>query len=245
VIKADAVSPNENEWPLREQHLREQEIELQRRSAESQQRSTRLQSVTAIAALTAAFAAVFAAAFAAVKANDALDVAKEGIQRQADENRLTTAINSIGGDTATQRVAGLTLLRRHATQRVENAVDGSPSEVERRDAIRLYRSTVDILVNYLRSGTPTPSQLGNGNPNCHPTSITPPTMCDGGSRTSRCSSNSREMTSRSSRASTYPSPNSMECPGRRSISPGLLQVASPAPTFVMQISPAPSGAQAC
>jgi uncharacterized protein YjbI with pentapeptide repeats len=155
------ASDSEAEWTLRERQLREEEVASQRRSADSQRHSTRWHATTAIAAILAVIVAGGAAIFAAVKADDAIEVAKEGIQRQADESRLTAAMGGIGGDTPTQRIAGLTLLRRHATQRLESAIDGD--QREGRETVRLYNGTLDILENYLKSAVP-PRQLGEGNP---------------------------------------------------------------------------------
>ena len=105
----------------------------------------------------AAIAAVFTAGLAALRASDAIEVAKKGIQSQADENRLSTAVDAIGGDSSTQRVAGLTFLRRLATQKLDIANEDGASESERRDAMRLYRATIDILANYMKTPSAPPS----------------------------------------------------------------------------------------
>ena len=65
----------------------------------------------AIAALAAALAAVYVS----FNASRAFDVAKESVQRQAEETRLTTAVNSL--DTGpTANACSFALIPRDATQ---------------------------------------------------------------------------------------------------------------------------------
>jgi Pentapeptide repeats (8 copies) len=157
-VQGDAGSANE--WRDGERDLRAKEVDLHEKEVHRQLPGMVLQAFIALAAIIGASVA----AFAAVKAGDAVDVAKQGIQREADENRLSTAVEALGGETSTQRVAGLTLLRRLASQRVENATEDGASESERRDALRMYRSTVDILATYLKTPNAPSSPLGMGDP---------------------------------------------------------------------------------
>ncbi len=147
------VSSPATRWRSGEKQLREREVNRQLWS-------TVVQIVIALAAITAAFTA----GLAALRASDAIEVAKKGIQSQADENRLSTAIDSVGGDSSTQRVAGLTFLRRLAMQKLEIAAEDGATESERRDAMRLYRATIDILANYLKTPTAPSATFGIGDP---------------------------------------------------------------------------------
>jgi Pentapeptide repeats (8 copies) len=94
-----------------------------------------------------AILATLIAGYAAVQAGQAVKIAAKGIEQQANETRLTTAISSIGADQAAERVAGFSLLRRH----VQDQVTAASSEEERRDAYDLYTSALDVLENYLRN----------------------------------------------------------------------------------------------
>jgi Pentapeptide repeats (8 copies) len=149
-----------DEWRDGEKDLRQKEVDLRGTEVKRQLPVMILQAVIAFAAIIGASIA----AFAVVRAGDAIDVAKKGIQSNADENRLSTAVAAIGGETSGQRVAGLTLLRRLASQRLEDATEDEASDSERRDALRLYRSTVDILATYLKTPTAPSAPLGIGDP---------------------------------------------------------------------------------
>ena len=148
-------STTEAQWKHGERELREQEIAGQRRAS-------LIQTWTTFAALLAAAVAVFAA----INAARSIQVAAEGVRRQADESRLTTAVNNLGADLPAQRVAGFTLLRRYVLQRVESANEGNTTTSERRDALRIYRGTIDILANYLvkPSAGASPPDVGKGTP---------------------------------------------------------------------------------
>jgi uncharacterized protein YjbI with pentapeptide repeats len=156
----EADSPSEAsssrpDWKPGEWELRSQEVA-------THTRASRVQTWTTLAALVAAGVAIFAA----VNASRSIQVAADGVRRQADESRLTTAVNSLGADLPAQRVAGFTLLRRHALQRLESANEGNATASERRDALRLYRGTIDVFVNYLVKPNPDASSpnLGVGAP---------------------------------------------------------------------------------
>jgi hypothetical protein len=157
-------------WDSRQRELRENEVKTQKRASVAQIGTT-------VVAIGAAIVAGIAAWQAGNAAETAGDVAKEGVRRTADESRLKTATDAMGADLPAQRVAGFTFLTRHATQRLESANEGNATETERRDALRLYRGTVDILVNYLinpgpsslsetslQPTNPEPAQRGVGDP---------------------------------------------------------------------------------
>jgi hypothetical protein len=122
------------------------ELELRRREVANQRRGTWLQTFTVIAALAAALAAVYVS----INASRAIDVAKESVERQAEESRLATALADIDTGPTAKRVAAFTLLQRHATQGLENASERGASERERRDALSLFRATLDVLASYVK-----------------------------------------------------------------------------------------------
>jgi uncharacterized protein YjbI with pentapeptide repeats len=124
------------------------ERDLRQREVAGQRRATVAQSLTGIAAFLAAIAAVAVA----IQAREAIDVAKESVQRQAEESRIGTAVDAIKSDgPVAQRVAGFTILRRQATQKLENANESGVSPRDRRDALSFFRSTLQILVTYLHN----------------------------------------------------------------------------------------------
>ena len=134
-----ADSPAANTW-------KPNELELRRQEVTSQRRGTWLQAFIAIAALAAALAAVYVS----INASRAIDVAKESVQRQAEESRLATALNAVDTGPTAKRVAAFTLLQRDATQKLDSASEGGASKRERRDALSLFRATLDILASYVK-----------------------------------------------------------------------------------------------
>jgi hypothetical protein len=133
----EGTSSSEGAW---EKPLREQEIRNQRRG-------TRFQLVTAIAASATALAAVWLS----INASKAISVAKQSVERQAEENRIGTAVDAIKSDgPVAQRIAALTLLRRQAIQKLERANEGDPNDTDRRDALDFFRSTLKVLDGYIR-----------------------------------------------------------------------------------------------
>jgi uncharacterized protein YjbI with pentapeptide repeats len=127
-------------WTAEEQELRRVEVAAQRRASLWQ----------CVGAVVAAVA-TFAAAFAAYQTAEAVKVARDGISRQVDEDRLSSALDAIGGDEAAQRIAGITLLRRNVVERLDRAGAGAAVEGDRRDAYGLFSASLLIVQNYLRS----------------------------------------------------------------------------------------------
>jgi hypothetical protein len=152
MVDRDTVSrPNpEDGWRPGERELREKEIAGQRRAQ-------RVQAITAFAA----FIAAMAAGFASWQAGQAVKIAQEGVRRQADETRLSTAVGSIGGNLSAERVAGFTLLRRHVIGMVDRADVEDSGTAERRDALDLYKSSLDIFENYLKNPASAASDEGD------------------------------------------------------------------------------------
>ena len=158
-------------WRVNERKLREREVvaqerlveaqrnavEAQRNAVKAQRSATRWQTLVAIGALIVAVAAAVAAAFAAVQSRNSVVVAEHGIQEQEQgiqeqdaENQLSTAVTALGGPTAAQRVAGVTLLERNVADQLAVAAD----KQSRQNAYSLYMSALIALANYLRSSTP-------------------------------------------------------------------------------------------
>ena len=123
----DEGTSNRREEPLRkaEVELRKEEIELQRQAIKNQGKGTVAQICTAVAAVTAAALAVFIS----LNAKEAVDVAKTSVERQAEENRIGTAVNAIKSDgPVAQRIAA-----RHAPAATGHpkAREGQPRRSER------------------------------------------------------------------------------------------------------------------
>lgn len=150
---------------------KEGEYKLRRREVGINILSTVIQGVAVAAALVASLAA----AYAARQAGRAVSVAEAGNTQHSRDDQLSTAITAIGGDTASERVAGVTLLRLNVAERVASAA-GRP---EQRDSARgAYITALDVLANYLRGNATEPADaipappstaqdfgLGHGKPN--------------------------------------------------------------------------------
>lgn len=121
--------------------------------------SVLVQGLVALAAL----GAVLIAIRATDAAREAVDATRDGIERQANEDRLSTAIQAIGADQPGERVGGLALLRRHVGSQLSAAIDEEGSD---EDAALLYTTALDVLENYLRNppDNPTDGGLGYGTP---------------------------------------------------------------------------------
>jgi hypothetical protein len=95
------------------------------------------------------------AAIGALYAAKAVNTAAEGIERQANADRLSTAISAIGGEQPAERVAGFGLLRRHVQYRLTT----SKNTEDRLDAYDLYTNALDVLENYLRNPADAAAEL--------------------------------------------------------------------------------------
>jgi Pentapeptide repeats (8 copies) len=135
-------------WKPDEKPLREREVLYTGRGVWAQG------VVGACAVVATLLAAVVA--YAAVRA---VETTADGIERQAIEARLSTAIEAIGEDQPAERVAGFTLLRRHVTDRLSAAIDGGGEE-ERREAYGVYNVALDVLENYLKNPPNRPIDSG-------------------------------------------------------------------------------------
>jgi Pentapeptide repeats (8 copies) len=134
----ESASPPDD-WKPGEKELRIQEVATQKRMSWVQ-----------LVVAGTAFLASLAAVGAVLVAWGGVNVAQKGIQRQADENRLATAVTAIGEKNAAERVGGVTLLRRHVEERLVAAASTAPNSPDRWDAYGLYTSALVILANYLR-----------------------------------------------------------------------------------------------
>ena len=139
-------APAQEKWNDGEKDLREREVDAQERGLKVQRRTFWSQVAVAVAAIVASLAA----AFAAGQARSAVNVAEQGLQAQDAENQLSTAVTALGGTTAAQRVAGVTLLERNVAEQLS----GATTEQSRQNAYGLYLSAIIVLANYLRSGPP-------------------------------------------------------------------------------------------
>jgi hypothetical protein len=150
----------EKKLRVREVAAQERSADAQRSAVEAQRSASRWQVWVVIGALIGAAGAAVAAgaaAYSAVQSRNSVVVAERGIQEQEQgiqeqdaENQLSTAVTALGGATAAQRVAGVTLLERNVADQLTAAVNAQ----SRQDAFSLYKSAVIVLANYLRSGTP-------------------------------------------------------------------------------------------
>jgi Pentapeptide repeats (8 copies) len=127
------------EWKDDEHRLRKDEV-----------RSGWVSVVVQFLVATVALGTVVIALRATNAAREAVDTAREGIERQATEARLSTAISAIGGDQPGERVGGLALLRRHVASQVL-AANESGTEQRRLEAHLLYTTALRVLENYLRN----------------------------------------------------------------------------------------------
>jgi Pentapeptide repeats (8 copies) len=128
--------------------LRQLEVETEKEDARTQGRLTRVQTL----ALVIAAIAAAAAGWGAWQATRAVDAAQQSASMQATENRFSTAVTAIGGQSPAQQVAGLTLLRRSVASQIQAAAADAPSQ---RDAYDAYTTSLGILDVYLRSNTKT------------------------------------------------------------------------------------------
>lgn len=136
VTVSEAGTSGQDQWKPGEWELRKDEVDNARRAASAQR----------VVGLCAVIATAIAA-IGAWQAATAVNIAAKGIERQANADRLSTAVSAIGEDQPAQRVAGFGLLRRH----VEDRVNTSKTPEERLDAYNLYTNAVDVLENYLRN----------------------------------------------------------------------------------------------
>jgi hypothetical protein len=125
---------------------------LRVREVSTQEKAVRWQKWAAVASVVTSLAA----AYAAWQAGQAVKIASTGIERQADENRLSTAIDSIGAPQLAERVAGFTMLRRHVETMMDTAVTEGDAD-SRADAYNLYDMSLEIFENYLKNPVSAPA----------------------------------------------------------------------------------------
>lgn len=157
-------STGDGGWELEERNRRREEHDLRKQEV----RYGRLTGIGGMILGMSAIVATLIAGYAAVKAGQAVEVAAKGIELQANEDRLSTAVSSVGGSQPAQRVAGFTLLRRHIQDRVMSAKNAE----DRRDAYNLYAGALDVLENYLRNPPAMSTETTQASPG--PASGSPP-----------------------------------------------------------------------
>lgn len=143
-----AAPPNQPGWGDEEKELRRTEVRTGRDNVRIQKLMARVQA----GALALAMVASLAAAYAAYQAGQAVKVSEQGAVQQSTANQLTTAIDAIGGATTAEQVAGLTLLRVNIAAQVQGALKTSDAQV-RQIAYDAYATSLDVLAEYIRSGT--------------------------------------------------------------------------------------------
>jgi hypothetical protein len=127
------------EWKEGEYRLRKHEV-----------RSGWISVVVQFLVAVVALGTVIVALCATRAAREAVDATRTGIERQATEARLSTAISAIGADEPGARVGGLALLRRHVTNRLV-AANETGTDQQRLEAYLLYTTALRVLENYLRN----------------------------------------------------------------------------------------------
>jgi hypothetical protein len=137
-----AVGSGPGGWKQDEKEYRYDEVVSQKQSARAQLKLTRITMVTTLVAILTAFFAVF-------QSQESLHVAEQGIERQADENRLNTAVTAIAGQTPAERLAGVELLWRHVKERLMAAERTPLGSWDRQDVRGLYTSALIILTGFL------------------------------------------------------------------------------------------------
>lgn len=153
-------------WRPGERELREREVASQRVGV-----------MLHIAATLLALLASVTAVVVALQAVRAVAVAEEGIRRQTEKQRLSTVLESIGGESSAERAAGYALLRRHVEGLAIAATSAGGTQQDRDEVLDLYAAAVDIFENYLHnpvvtvasatpqpSASPVPAGRGYGSP---------------------------------------------------------------------------------
>ena len=164
---SEAGTAGQDQGTAGQDQWKPEELELRRDEVKNARRSARVQSFLGLCAAAATVIAAIGALYAA----KAVNTASEGIQRQANADRLSAALSAIGGEQAAERVAGFGLLRRHVQYRLTT----SDTPEDRLDAYDLYTNALDVLENYLRNPadeattqptkvTAQPAGLGFGRP---------------------------------------------------------------------------------
>ena len=147
---------SDSQWREQELDLREREVRATETASGAAVSAANLQRRTTILQVIAVFAGLLAsgaAAFAAYQAGTAVRAAEKGTTQQSADNQLSTAISAIGGTTAAERVAGMTLLDLNVRTRISSA----SSTLDRQQAYGEYVTAIDVLVNYIRSADTTQS----------------------------------------------------------------------------------------
>jgi Pentapeptide repeats (8 copies) len=149
-MTAAGTSP---EGKLGEDKFRAAEVAAAEKTARAQVNLTKITLLaTLVAIFTAAFTSVFSvnqSNFSVKESRNSLNVAEQGIERQAGESRLTTAVMAIGGQTPAERVAGVELLWRYVDEQLTAALGTRVNSGDREDAHGLYLSAVIILSDFI------------------------------------------------------------------------------------------------
>ena len=135
------------DWKPREEDYRRDEVATQKRTSTAQV-------ITTGVAVVGTLVAIFTAAFAVIQSRNSLIAAEQASQQQADQNRLTTAVAAIGGQTPAERVAGVELLWRLVDERLTEAASPPLNSWDRQDARGLYTSALITLSDFIPRAQP-------------------------------------------------------------------------------------------
>ena len=145
-----------------EKRFRRQELRYRRQEVHYMKRGFWLNSIALCLGLLTALAAVFAA----LQASRAVSAAQESAERQAREQRLANSVDALGGKTAAQQIAGVSMMTHSVMQEMDRVAQGdaglSATDLanQRADAKSAYLAVVDALENYVggwRTTRPSPS----------------------------------------------------------------------------------------
>lgn len=143
----------EKEFRRREVRAAELQVELHQRETETEEKDAKTQGRLTLVqslALVIALIAASAAGWGAWQATRAVDSAQQSASMQATEDRFATAVTAIGGQSAAQQVAGLTLLQRSVASQIQETAGDAASQ---QDAYDAYATSFGILDVYLRENT--------------------------------------------------------------------------------------------
>lgn len=152
------------DWKPDEHRFREDEVKAatiaanaQVDAAKAQKRAARWQSATVIVAFVSI---VLSAVIGARTIRDSSQAAKSAQAisiAQADQNQLAIAMNAIGSDQSSQRIAGLLLLERNAITDLTSLPQG------RDEAFNRYGTVLQIFGSYIQERSPVPTAPSPGN----------------------------------------------------------------------------------
>lgn len=126
-------------------------------AAKAQKHAMRWQSVTVIVAFVSIVVSAVIGAWTIRDSSQAAKSAEAISIAQADQDQLGIAMNAVGSDQSSERIAGLLLLE-------GNAITGLASQPEGRyEAFSRYGTVLQILGSYIQDHSPVPTAPSPGN----------------------------------------------------------------------------------